>query len=136
MGGRREVSIISHRPVTSSDLKQERSFFRGSVSTFLQLVVANQNRFPLDFLFTFTIILPSVTQTVDNSNLPVTRSNFCFPSDHLLAFIPHPIFLFPVICFENPLTRTFFNFLRRFELSGVDCTCILVLLKICTYQNI
>ena len=40
MGGRREVSIISHRPVTGSDLKQERSFFRGSVSTFLQLVVA------------------------------------------------------------------------------------------------
>ena len=38
MGGRREVSIISHRPVT--DLKQERSFFRGSVSTVLQLVVA------------------------------------------------------------------------------------------------
>ena len=34
-----EVSIISHRPVTRSDLKQERSFFRGSVSTFLQLVV-------------------------------------------------------------------------------------------------
>ena len=41
MGGRREVSIISHRPVTRNDLKQERSFFRGSVSTFLQLVVAS-----------------------------------------------------------------------------------------------
>ena len=40
MGERREVSIISHRPVTRSDLKQERSFFRGSVSTFLQLLVA------------------------------------------------------------------------------------------------
>ena len=39
--GRREVSIISHRPVTRSDLKRERSFFRGSVSTFLQLVVAS-----------------------------------------------------------------------------------------------
>ena len=37
----REVSIISHRPVTSSDLKQERSCFRGSVLTFsLPLVVA------------------------------------------------------------------------------------------------
>ena len=34
----------------------------------------------------------------------------------------HPIFLFPVICFELPLTRTFFDFPRRFELSGVDCT--------------
>ena len=40
MGGRREVSILSHRPVTRSNLKQERSFFRGSVSTFLQMVVA------------------------------------------------------------------------------------------------
>ena len=40
MGGRREVSIISHTPVIRSDLQQERSFFYGSVSTFLQLVVA------------------------------------------------------------------------------------------------
>ena len=40
MGGRREVSIIFYRSVTRSDLKQERSFFRGSVSSFLQLVVA------------------------------------------------------------------------------------------------
>ena len=42
MEGRREVSIISQRPVTSSDLKQERSFFRQSVPTFsnwLKLVV-------------------------------------------------------------------------------------------------
>ena len=28
MGGRREVSIISHRPVTRSDLQRERLFFR------------------------------------------------------------------------------------------------------------
>ena len=40
IGGRREVSIISHRPLTRSNLKQERSFFRGTFSTFLQLVVA------------------------------------------------------------------------------------------------
>ena len=40
MGGRREVSIISHRPMTRKNLKQERLFFRGSVSTFLQLIVA------------------------------------------------------------------------------------------------
>ena len=39
MGGRREVSIIFYSPVTRSDLKQERSFFHGSVSSFLQLVV-------------------------------------------------------------------------------------------------
>ena len=41
MGGRGEVSIISHTPVTRSDLKQEWSFFRGTVSTFLHLVVEN-----------------------------------------------------------------------------------------------
>ena len=40
MGGRRGVSIISYRPVTRSDLKEKRSFSRGSVSSFLQLVVA------------------------------------------------------------------------------------------------
>ena len=42
MGGRREVSIIFYRPVTRSDLKQETSFFGGSVSSFLQLVVARE----------------------------------------------------------------------------------------------
>ena len=32
------------------------------------------------------------------------------------------IFLFPVICFELPITRIFFfDFPRRFELSGVIC---------------
>ena len=42
---------------------------------------SNQSRFPLDFLYllhTFTVILPSVTRILDNSNLPLTRSNF-FP---------------------------------------------------------
>ena len=39
MEGRREVSILSQRPVTSSDLEQERSLF-SSVSTFFKLVVA------------------------------------------------------------------------------------------------
>ena len=42
----------------------------------------NQKQFPLDFLHTFSAILPPVTQTLDNSNLPATWSNFCFPSDH------------------------------------------------------
>ena len=32
------------------------------------LAYSNQNRFPLDFRRTFTIILPSVTRTLDNSN--------------------------------------------------------------------
>ena len=36
MGGTREISIISYRPVTSSDLNKK----GGSVATFLQLVVA------------------------------------------------------------------------------------------------
>ena len=40
MGGS-EVSIISHGPVTRSDLKNERLFFLESVSTFLQLVVVS-----------------------------------------------------------------------------------------------
>ena len=40
MGGRRGVTILSHRPVTSSDLKQDKLFFREGASTFLQLVVA------------------------------------------------------------------------------------------------
>ena len=42
MGGRREVSIIFYRPMTRSDLKRERSFFRGSVSSFLQLVESSR----------------------------------------------------------------------------------------------
>ena len=29
-------------------------------------------------------MVASVTRTLDNSNLSLTRSNFCFPSDHLL----------------------------------------------------
>ena len=48
----------------------------------------NQNRFPLDFLHTFTVILPTVTWSLDNSNLLLTRSNFCFPSDHFYAVLP------------------------------------------------
>ena len=49
---------------------------------------SNQSRFPLDFLLTFTVILPSLTRTLDNSNLPLTRSNFCFPSDHFYTILP------------------------------------------------
>ena len=40
MGGRRDLSIILHRSVTTRDLKKERAVFRWSVWTFLQLVVA------------------------------------------------------------------------------------------------
>ena len=49
--------------------------------------LANSNQ-PLDFRHTFTAILPSVTRTLDNSNLPLTRSSFCFPSDHFYIILP------------------------------------------------
>ena len=39
-GGEEGGHYLSHRPVTSSDLKQGRLFFCESLSTFLQLVVA------------------------------------------------------------------------------------------------
>ena len=60
MGEGREVSIISQRPVTSglSDLQQEMSFFRGSVSTFLQLVV------------------PSLIEAQKQSGLPTISASF------------------------------------------------------------
>ena len=34
----------------------------------------------------FTVILPSVTRTLDNSNLPLTRTNFPFPCGHFLYY--------------------------------------------------
>ena len=40
MEGRREVSIISNRPVTSCYLKQERSFCRRNISKCFQLLEA------------------------------------------------------------------------------------------------
>ena len=49
---------------------------------------SNQNRFPLDFPHTFTIIILSVTRTLDNSIFPLTRSNFCFPTDHFYIMLP------------------------------------------------
>ena len=52
------------------------------------LANSNQNRFPLDFFHTYTVILTSVTWVLDNSNLPLTRSCFCFPSDDLYIILP------------------------------------------------
>ena len=49
---------------------------------------SNQSRISLDFLLTFTVILPSVARTIDNSNLALTRSNFCFPSGHFYTILP------------------------------------------------
>ena len=48
---------------------------------------SNQSWFLLDFLHTFTSILPSVTQTLHNSNLLLTRSNFCLHSDHFYKIL-------------------------------------------------
>ena len=56
---------------------------------------SDQNRFPVDFLHTFILILLPVTRTLDNSNLPLTWSNFCFPSDLfyiILLLILEPCF--------------------------------------------
>ena len=44
--------------------------------TWNSCVNLNQNRFPLDFHQTLTEILSPVTRTLDNSSLPLTRSNF------------------------------------------------------------
>ena len=46
------------------------------------VLTSNQNQFPLDLLHLFTVILPLVTLTLNNSNLLLTRRNFCLPSDH------------------------------------------------------
>ena len=43
---------------------------------------------PLDFLYTFIVILPSVPQTLDSLSLLLTRSSFCFPSDHFYIILP------------------------------------------------
>ena len=48
MESRSVVSVMSHRPVTSSDLKLEMKFFPQSFSTVLLLVVA-VNKFPVVF---------------------------------------------------------------------------------------
>ena len=45
----------------------------------------SQNK--VDFLHVFTLILPSVTWTLDNSNPLLAQSNFCFPSDHFYIIL-------------------------------------------------
>ena len=76
MGGSRDphVSIISHTPVTRSDLQQERSFFHGSVSTFLQLVVAPAR---IQNLFTHVSDIPSY------NTRSATTNKFCVMSSCL-----------------------------------------------------
>ena len=82
-GGRRGVSILSHRPVTSSELKQDRLFFRESVSTFLLLVVATLS-FVLLYgqatqlhcqVHVFTFFLPSGIQSGEETDVGRKRLN-------------------------------------------------------------
>ena len=93
MGGRSEVSVISHTPVTRSDLKHERFFSRGSVSTFLQLVVAHkisQNDANIPELFQNYLVKVSDihshnTRYASNLNfhVPRVRSNY---GKHIFKF--------------------------------------------------
>ena len=53
------------------------------------LANSNQNRFSPDFRHTFTVILLSITRTLDNSSVLLTRSNFRFPSGHFLHNFTH-----------------------------------------------
>ena len=48
---------------------------------------ANSNKVDFPWIW-FTVILPSLTRTLDNSNLPLSRSNFCFPSAHFCTISP------------------------------------------------
>ena len=84
-GGRREVSILSHRPVTRSDLKLDRLFFRESVSTFLRLVVANRG-----FGMSTDAFLKAVKKFLNKevSIMPFNNRSRSAPySSHLKCFI-------------------------------------------------
>ena len=41
-----------------------------------------------DLVHPFTVILPSITLTLDNSNLLLTQRNFFLPSDHFQIILP------------------------------------------------
>lgn len=49
---------------------------------------SNQIRFPKGLPDTFTVILPSITRILDNSNLSLTRSKSDSPSGHFLTNFP------------------------------------------------
>ena len=117
-----------------------------------ELVVATQIiiDFPKRcFIHYFTVILPSVTQTLDDSNLLLTQSSFCLATDHFCLILPSIIWILKIslnyflisccpwsklcmviallphwLCFallELPITWTFLDFPRGFELSEGDC---------------
>ena len=73
-------SLVGRRPKT-------RAAKRGSLfKTWPKPETAHESRslepksIAPDFLHTFTVILPSITRTLHNLNLPLTRNKFCFPS--------------------------------------------------------
>ena len=57
MGGRREVSIVSQRPVTSSDLEQERSLFFECLNIFQTGCSRNLFRLPWEWSTWFQLLL-------------------------------------------------------------------------------
>ena len=71
------------------------------------LANSNPNRFPLDFLHTFTVILPSVTRTLNNSHLLLTRRKFLFS----LRSFPYTFTLGP--SFENSEEKTVYYRLKH-----------------------
>ena len=42
----------------------------------------------ISFIQSFTVILPSVTQTLDDLNLLLTQSSFCLAADHFYLILP------------------------------------------------
>ena len=45
--------------------------------------ISNQTLFPLDLLYSSSIMSPPISRTLDFSKLPITRTNFFFPWDKL-----------------------------------------------------
>ena len=84
---------ISYKIVKTKRSRRHFSYSRLPITRALHYkleprINSNRNRFPLDFHHTFTVILPLATRTLDNSNLPLTRSSFCFLSDHFYINLP------------------------------------------------
>ena len=64
---------ISHRPMTSSDLKYEKSFFHGRVSTFLQLVAALTNLISKTFAISIEMMSIHMVQDFDRKRQGCSR---------------------------------------------------------------
>ena len=46
------------------------------------------------------LLLPSIARTIDNPNFPLTRSNFCFPSDRLYIIPPSNTWTMFYVCYK------------------------------------